>query len=215
MSKRPNRNSKSATTDADEIPKDAPVWLQKFTEYMLTSMKKMIDESTIGLASQNIEKLEVTTTKHAAMIQNMQSNQTQLNERIIKIESRSMCDNLIFCGIDEDGEQTLNEKLYTIIEDELNLSDINIVRCHRLPNPKRDISDDKPRNVVAKFADHADVQSSLSNARRLKVYHQYPKEIVARRRILQLILHAKGAKIKATLVDDRLYLLTIYIRYPI
>ena len=125
-----------------------------------------------------------------------------------------MRDNLIFCGIDEDGEQTLDEKLYTIIEDELNLNDINIVRCHRLPKPKRDRSDDKPRNVVAKFADHADVQSILPNARRLKgrehhlyIYQQYPKEIVARRRILQPILHAaKVAKIKATLVDDRLYL---------
>ena len=67
---------------------------------------------------------------------------------------------------------------------------------------------------MANFADHADVQSILSNARRLKgrehplyIYQQFPKEIVARRRILQPILHAaKGAKIKATLVDDRLYL---------
>ena len=206
---------KSTMSDHEEVPDVAPAWLQKFTADMLVSMKKMIDESTAGIASKSIEKLEVTSAKHSALLHHMKKQHDQLNERVIKLESRSMRDNLIFCGVkEEDGNVNLENKLSGIIEDELKISGVNIIRCHRLPKPRKDRSNDRPRNVVVKLADNADVQRILSSAKLLKgrepplyIHQQYPKEIVTRRRILQPVLYAaKDANLKASLVEDRLYI---------
>lgn len=155
---------------------------------MLISMKKMIDESTAGIASKTLEKLEEKTAKHSTILRHMQQKHNQLNERVIKLESRSMRDNLIFCGVEEeDGDDNLENKLFRIIKDELKISDINIIRCHLLPKPRNARSSDRPKNVVAKLADNGDVQRILSSAKLLKgcepslyIHQQYPKEIVAR-----------------------------------
>ena len=102
--------SNSTKPDHEDVPDVAPAWLQKFAADILISMKQIIEESTAGIAHKAIEKIQNTTENQSAIINYMQKQNRQLNERVIKLESRTMRDNLMFCGIKEEQNGPENLK---------------------------------------------------------------------------------------------------------
>ena len=78
-----------------------------------------------------------------------------------------MRDNLIFFGVTEeqDGDENLNNKFYGAVSFNTFTA---IIRCRRMPKARKAISNDRPRNVVATFADNADVRRILSGAKFIK-----------------------------------------------
>ena len=138
-------------------------------------------------------------------------------DRLIKLEAYSMRENIIISGIPEirgENDQSLRTTLCTIFSEdmEIDMSDINIVRCHRLGNPNRSNKKAGPRDVIVRFATQSNKMYVLSSARKLKgretpiyINEQFPKEIEQRRRILRPALRAaKDQDVRASMVQDRL-----------
>ncbi|XP_052693770.1 uncharacterized protein LOC128172039 [Crassostrea angulata] len=119
----------------------------------------------------------------------------ELKERHIDLQTRSMWDNLIFDGIQEETEEHTEEVLKTFIQKEMNISDdLPFHRVHRMG--KR--IPGKHRPIVAKFVlfkDRKKVRRAAPSTLRNKPYgvnEQFPREIHERRK--QLYPHFKTAK---------------------
>ena len=157
-------------------------------------------------------------SKNTSMLHLVRSEQRELKERIIKMETRSMRDNLILFWRDREWRRNYirarREASGHTGECPRTLLSIDIVHCHRLPQSRTSIYHNGPRNVVARFADRNDISVILKNARKLKghdpaiyINQQYPREIAMSRRTLMPVYHAVRAnKLRASLVQDRLYI---------
>ena len=98
---------------------------------------------------------------------------------------------------------------------DLDTSNFNVVRCHRLYKPKHSVRSG-PRDVhlIVRFTSQRTKSYILSATGKLKdrpqplhmyINEQYPREIEQRRRILRPALKAaKAKKLKASMVMDKL-----------
>ena len=207
--------------------------INKSNEKLRADIEKDIVKS-LSTVTSSIDKLEhrsscleVKTTKHDILIDQMRQEQTELSDKVLKLECRSMRENLIFSGLEEsqeEDEDTLRSTLTSLIENKLNVedaSDIDILECHRLPKPRyfKGTDNSRPRNVVAKFANKHHVYRILKHASRILkhasnlkgedppifINQQYPSEIANRRRtLLPVYRMAKAHKMKAFLNQDKL-----------
>ena len=78
-----------------------------------------------------------------------------------------MQDNLTFCGIEEEQDDDHNQKKLNCTAS-LRIREVHITHCHLPPKPRKARSNERSRNVVATFADNADVHHILSSAKLLK-----------------------------------------------
>ena len=126
----------------------------------------------------------------------------ELYERVLDIQARSMRDNLLFNGIEEDV-------LHTFLKDQMKLEHSSqFDRIHRLsrktPNPST------PRPIVANFVHYKDRETVRKRSKVLKGTHfgvseQFPREIVERRKFLwSKFSEAKRQELRASLVIDKL-----------
>jgi hypothetical protein len=80
----------------------------------------------------------------------LDKKQTEMQKSIVDLKSRSMRDNLVFCGIHEEREDC-EKILQEFLRNKLKISqDISFERVHRTGKP--DEFSVKPRNIVAKFS---------------------------------------------------------------
>ena len=95
-----------------------------------------------------------------------------------------MRDNLLFHNVPEDKKENTSDKIYKILEENLQIPDarekIKIDRSHRVGR-KRD-SNRKPRAIVVKFNYFQDWEHIRMNARKLRgtrigIAEQFPEEI--------------------------------------
>ncbi|KAF7641833.1 hypothetical protein LDENG_00270870 [Lucifuga dentata] len=135
------------------------------------------------------------------------------NETVLDIQSRSMCDNLIFSGIPEnpssdDPEALLKDFMISKLKLPPDTVDNITFHCvHRLGGPKSK----KPRLIIAKLEHYKHKDLIKSKARELKgsnfrINDQFPKEINDRWKILYPIMkqHRQNNK-RAYMVVDKLY----------
>ena len=227
MSSRKHTSKATQLTSGDEQPS----WVPNFKEEIRQMMQKTLDESmhdikvTIQSINTRTSRLESRHTEQAAIISHLRDEQSDLTERISKLECRSMQENLIFSGIPEEEDEdvsSLTESVMSLITDvlEVDEDDIHIITCHRLNYPNKtktsrfNQSDDRPRNVVVRLSHKDEVFSILRSANKLKgheprifINQQYPQDIGSRRRILQPVFYlAKQHKMKASLNQDKLYI---------
>lgn len=151
----------------------------------------------------------------------LKEKQSSTESKVIDIQCRSMCENLIFTGIAEQrvsndtGEEYENceQTLQQFLRDEMTVDrDIAFDRVHRLGNYRG--SEDYPRPLIAKFERYKDKEYiKMLAPRTLKdtqygVREQYPKEIEDRRKLLygEMKKAKRNKNNKVRLIRDRLYI---------
>lgn len=114
-----------------------------------------------------------------------------LQETVLDLQTRSMRDNLIFTGIQENAQDKPEELIKDFIKNQLKLTldTVDKITFHRI-GPK---SNARPRPIVAKFEQFKQKELVKSRGRQLKgttfgLNDQYPKEIQECRKILYPIL---------------------------
>lgn len=193
-----------------------PDWFPEFWEDLMNNYKmgKRLNEA-VKEKNEKIQELEKVSVKQKLMIDQMRLEHKMLLERIIQIEAYSMRENVLISGLDDDESDNagLLKKVINILESDLELNDVTILRCHRVPNPKH-VPDGTPRNVILRLVLREDVSRILKAAKKLKdrvgkypmyINQQYPREIMTRRRLLYPVLkQARNLGHRATLVADKL-----------
>jgi ribA/ribD-fused uncharacterized protein len=119
---------------------------------------------------------------------------SQLEERVIKMESQSRRDNLLIDGIQQISPENCVDIVRGIFTNRLKLENaesFQIVRCHRLGAKRKDSK--KPRTIIIKFQWYGDLMNVWRARKHLKgtniyINEDFPKEIQDRRYILRPIL---------------------------
>jgi len=136
----------------------------------------------------------------------------ELRENLLKMQTHSMKYNLIFGGISDKNCETENTEIVLkhFLQTELEITgveDIEFQNVHRLRTRKNG----KPRNIIARFTNYRDHEKVRQAASKLKgkpeltISQQYPPEIGDRRRKLypKLKEFQRQGK-RATMVYDQL-----------
>ncbi|XP_046332265.2 uncharacterized protein LOC124115361 [Haliotis rufescens] len=138
-------------------------------------------------------------------IDSIYQEQRDLKESVIDLKTRSMRDNLLFHGIPEMPGEEPKEVIKGFLKKEMKCDTDNVHRISpHLSN--------RPRTIVAKFANPDERREILTNTRQLRetqfgVSEQFPQEIVQRRRdLLPLFKEARRRGLKSNLTVDRLYI---------
>ena len=124
-----------------------------------------------------------------------------------------MRDNLLFFNVNEDERENTTEKIYEILERNLEIPNardtIKIDRSHRIGRKRE--GQRKPRAIVVKFNFHQDRERIRLNARKLRgtrigIAEQFPEEIEKIRQTLYPELKkAKSQGHIVRMVRDKLY----------
>ncbi|CAG2231850.1 unnamed protein product [Mytilus edulis] len=143
----------------------------------------------------------------------LESENFELKEKFLELQSHSMKYNLTFGGIrNQDGyEENTEDVLRSFLLEEMeipNVGDIQFQNLHRLGER----SDGKERSIIARFtrfSDHERVNraaaSKLKNKPQFSIYQQYPREINERRKkLIPKMKEFKRQRRHAKLVYDKL-----------
>ena len=163
-------------------------------------------------ASDNLIKRISILEQHQAEVLSKQSN---VEEKITDLQCRSMRDNLLFTGIQENDStnRDTEDTLCTFIATQMNIKDeIPFERVHRLGRYKPD--QEKPRPIIAKFHRFKDREKVRQSARdtltgtQYGVKEQFPIEVEAKRRTLYPIMKKarENKENKVRMVRDRLFI---------
>ncbi len=149
-----------------------------------------------------VQSLEHKLETKSAENVRLNNDLSRLHEKVIKLESHSRRDNLIFDGVVESEPDNCTHKVLKIMRTKMEIADahsIRIVRCHRMPTVDRRPSTQKskPRPVIIKFHWFGDREHVWKQRRKLAgsniwVNEDFPAEIKNRQKILRPI--ARKAK---------------------
>jgi hypothetical protein len=182
-------------------------------------VKQMKDSIEFVHAEVNDLKDEVEKTKRSdeenrRKIRELEDTNRRLQESVVDLKARSMRDNLLFFNVKEDEKENTTEKIYDILEQNLEIFDarnkVKIDRSHRVGRKR--VSQRKPRAIVVKFNYFQDREQVRQNARKLKgtrigIAEQFPKEIEKiRQTFYPEMKKAKAQGHRVRLVRDRLYI---------
>ncbi|CAB3987117.1 Hypothetical predicted protein [Paramuricea clavata] len=114
----------------------------QFVEHELTEMKKSLKfvHAEVEDLKKDNEKLKKTDVETQKRLQSLEEQNTILNNRVIDLQARSMCDNLVFYNIEENEEENTTEILQSFLESCLgieNAKSIKIDRSHRMERKRR------------------------------------------------------------------------------
>ena len=159
---------------------------------------------TLNTAIKEIEQLKVKSHQVDVM-----------NEKLIKQEAYSRCDNILIDGIPETvGESNIDciKKVLNIFETTMGIENastrIKIVRAHRI-GPVRKFAI-RPRTMIVKFHWYQDKMEVWSRCDKLRgsniwLSDDYPAEWAHRRQILKPVMKAaKQMKMNASMSEDKL-----------
>ena len=190
----PKKPPASSQEAAVSLPEQQPAWavalrsditatikaeikemVQDFTEQLKTKIDEVHD--TVKSVSADYTKLE---TKYTELQKTVQSQKSQIDhlttmctesrDRVIKMESYSMRENLIFSGFAEvpnETEDMICHMLLQLFCDEmyLDVTDITVVSCHRLGT--YDQKARRPRDIIARFSKHSSKKKVLFASKQL------------------------------------------------
>ena len=183
-----NKNQRQA----EESPSDK--LLETFIEYVRKDFDEM-KKSITFMTDENkdlrkkVTDLEKRQRLSEGLINRLQQQINQQEDTITDLKCRSMRDNLLFNGIQEDENETwekTKEKVYNFMTNELKMTTpANIDRAHRLGKPGTN-----PRPIVAKMMSSSDKDAifkyvkNLKGKKHLSVSEQFPAEVQERRKQL-------------------------------
>jgi hypothetical protein len=159
------------------------------------------------------DKSKRTNELNAQKLRELEESNRRLQESIIDLKARSMRDNLLFFNVNEDERENTTEKIYEILERNLEIPNardtIKIDRSHRIRRKRE--GQRKPRAIVVTFNFHQDRERIRLNARKLRgtrigIAEQFPEEIEKIRQTLYPELKkAKAQGHRVRMVRDKLY----------
>ncbi|KAF7640790.1 hypothetical protein LDENG_00014240 [Lucifuga dentata] len=176
-------------------------------------MKEM--QVSLNFAYEKIDQLESENKSLNATVDlltkktdTLAKENKKINETVLDLQSRSMCDNLIFSGIPEnptsdDPEALLKDFMISKLKLPPDTVDnITFHRVHKLGGPKSK----RPRPIIAKHKDLIKSKARELKGSNFGINDQFPKEINDRRKILYPIMkqHRQNNK-GAYMVVDKLY----------
>lgn len=136
-----------------EIEKNVVFTSEKFGEREKTSKELVTEMKKSKKINENLEKENKEIKEQLTSITN---NLKTLKDQHLDLQSRSMRDNLIFTGIDEQREESADmceQMLNKFIEEKLGITDeISFHRVHRMGRKQTN----KNRPIVAKFVNFKD-----------------------------------------------------------
>ncbi len=200
---------------------------QDKSELSLTELKTAIEDSTTtSREALNIDRqlshenktLRIEVDQVKFRNSQLSSENDKLTERIIKLESHSRRDDLIFEGVAESTPDDVHVKLLAIFKDKLKLENpenIKIVRAHRL-GKRNPGTYSEPRSIIVKFhwyGDRTEVWQAKKNLKGSNIFvnKDFPREMQDRCRILRpIMVKAKIAKkaflnVDSLIIDGRAY----------
>ena len=176
---------------------------------------KRTDER-VHLMEERVDGVEFASGLMQDKLTQMEKERDKLKDQVTYLQSQSMRNNLIFCGIpdvqNEKPEET-ESKLRQFIEDKLEIahetvSDLKIERAHRM-GP---FAHDNTRKIVCKFNMFTEREMVRRERGKLKetdfyLHEQFPPEIVAKRKTLvPKLQEAIRLKKRAWISYDTLYI---------
>ena len=116
----------------------------------------------------SVKELKDKVCGHQFQLNYLRNKCKSTTDRLLRLESYSMRENLIFTGIVDhpgESEESLEDKLMNIFDEELSLdiSSINIVRCHRLYRKHKQTGN---RDVIVRFSSLASKNAIEPTSRR-------------------------------------------------
>lgn len=172
------------------------------------------DASCISDISKKQKELDSLMSKFKKLENEQCKREQDMKAEIIDLKGRSMRDNLLFFGIEEEkGEKDSDcvQKVLIFIEEKLGhenaTTDVKLHRAHRIGKYKPTGT----RPIVAKFAYFPDREKVRLDARKLSrpfgISQQFPVEVMERRRkLVPVMLDARKAGKEAYLAADKLYI---------
>ena len=169
---------------------------------------------SLKLANDSITALQLKNIDIDKKSSQLEHLNRELKDHLLKQESQSRRDNLLFDGIPETAGETWDDckaKVLNFIQNEMgieNVDNIKIVRCHRLGS--RNEKSDRPRTIITKFHWFGDREKVWSSRQKLKgknfwVSEDFPVEIQNRRRkLLPVMKEARKQNLRATVSVDKL-----------
>lgn len=196
------------STDVEMGNEDAPKWAAAMQQDIINTLSTQINS-----LKDTVTDLRQKTEDQQYQIDHMKIKYQATHDRLVKLESYSMRENIIISGIAEptqsgnESEDDLQHAVVHILENDLALVNMTVVRCHRLPSKFR-----KPRDTIVRIASYKDKKDILQAAKKLKgrqpalyINEQFPREIENKRRLLRPLLKmARERQMKATLVYDKI-----------
>ena len=188
----PEMNEKVLTAFT-ELVQTTLAGMQKKLEQMETSMTYLQNENRDLVRSQSTMEKKLRVTQ--GVVTQLQTKVLQQQEEIIDLKSRSMRENMVFTGLDEDANEsweTSKTKVLNFVKNVLKvpqteLNEIQIDRAHRLGAKSTNA---RSRPIVAKFCNTHSKNILFKYLKNLKgvpgysVNEQYPPEIQERRKRL-------------------------------
>ncbi|CAG2236170.1 unnamed protein product [Mytilus edulis] len=174
-----------------------------------TDKIESIDRKLGELTKLTEAKRDINELKGASNAAN-KVNVSDLREKILDLQCRSMQNNLVFSGIEEKPEEDTKIVIQNFISNELSIKkDIQFGNIHRFG--RADKNKGKPRLIVVKFVYFADLRKVLEAGPKLKekpqfgMNLQFPIEIEERRRKLYPVMKdAKRNGKRVSLIRDKL-----------
>lgn len=172
------------------------------------------DSSCLTEISEKQKYMDTMISKMKNMENDLNIREKEMKADITDLKGRSMRDNLLFFGIEEEkGEKDSDccAKVLSLIEEKLGhenaTEEIKLHRAHRIGKFKP--SNNRP--IVAKFAYFPDRERVRMDAKKLKrpygISQQFPNEVMERRRkLIPIMLDARKAGKESYLVTDKLYI---------
>ena len=171
-------------------------------------------------ADKELEHLTSKVNQLQASYNSLQSQQINTESKVIDLQCRSMCENLIFSGINEHIIEAKNGKMYenseqvlrNFLRDEMDIvQPIQFDRVHRLGAPRN--SETEPRPIIAKFERYKDKEYVKMQApnklkgKRFGVNEQYPKEVEEVRKTLygEMKRAKRNPQNRVKLIRDKLF----------
>ena len=156
-------------------------------------------------SKQSKEKIQEAERK----VEQLEQNNNIMKKEIIDLKARSMCDNLVFYNIQEQGENAM-EKIFSFLGNELKIEspqqNIKIDLAHRMGRKQPE----KTRPIVVKlnyFQDREAIRqrAHLPKGKRYGISEQFPQEIAQqRKKLIPLYKKAKQEGKRATIKYDKL-----------
>jgi ribA/ribD-fused uncharacterized protein len=171
-------------------------------------------KSDILLLKDQNTKLESNQQIILKKLKEVQQENKQLSERLLKLDTYIRRENLKFCGISEENNETSHQcqkKIYDLFQNQLELANSNSIefqRCHRMG--KREAG--KNRDIIVRFVRYGNRELVWGQKTKLKgtqfiIKEDFPPEIENRRsRLFPIYKAAVVQKKKASLVADNLYI---------
>jgi myosin heavy subunit len=197
-----NQNTILATLDSNKATLSDLLEQFKTFDARLTDLSLTVQEANnrskevmekLTEAEKRIKSLEESLLCRNKTNTKLSKDLAQLSEKVVKLESHSRRDNLIFEGISESSPEDCLDKVRHIMKVNMgitNAESIKVVRCHRLgPKPSNKAQNKRPRHIIIKFHYYPEQEHVWQKRTKLAksniwVSEDFPLEIQNRRKIL-------------------------------